>query len=147
MTLFRIISRPPAEKADQALSWARCDEDFFAAGACHILAGVFLETYPQVGYYALMLRPASGFRGGHLVAANACRVFDCRGWHEREAFLQRYTESCRAVYPGWSCSLEVIHDPLGWDFCTAHAHRHPSQFYQDPIPRAQAFLRGFAPPP
>ena len=145
--LFRISARTPKQKADLAGSWARPDEDFFAAGACHILAGAFLETYPHAGFHALMLQPVEGFRGGHVVVANGSRVFDCRGWHEREDFLLLYTENCRALYPGWSCTLTVIPDPLGWDFCRAHTHRHPSQFFRDPLPRAKAFLRTYPAPP
>ena len=141
--MFRIISRTPEQKADLAGAWAQPDEDFFAAGACHILAGAFLETYPSAGFHALMLQPADGFRGGHVVATNDADVFDCRGWTPRETFLRRYSEACQKVYPGWFCKLVVVDQPLSWSFAREFGHRHPSQFYRDPLPRARAFLIRF----
>lgn len=145
--MFKLISRTAAEKADLAGSWRRPDEEFFSAGACHILAGVFLESYPEANYRAVMLKPDDGFRGGHVIVTDGRQVFDSRGWHKHAIFLQRYTESCRAVYPGWSCTLVDIEDPLVWVFCRAYTHRHPSQFFIDPRERAKAFLSRFSPPP
>ena len=39
------LMRTPAERKDQALSWARPDRAFFAAGACHVLAFRFLKLH------------------------------------------------------------------------------------------------------
>ncbi|MDB6168832.1 MAG: hypothetical protein JWM88_1696 [Verrucomicrobia bacterium] len=144
--MFRIISRTPEQKADLEWTWERCDEDFFAAGACHILAGTFLEMHPAAGHHALMLQPAEGFRGGHVVATDGTTVFDCRGWSPLAVFLHRYTEGCRAIYPGWNCTLVKVAAPLSWAFARETNCRHASQFFRDPIPRAQAFIRGFPPP-
>jgi hypothetical protein len=144
--MFSIISRTAEQKADLAGTWEQPDEDFFAAGACHILAGAFLEAYPSAGFHALMLQPANGFRGGHVVVTNQADVFDCRGWSAREAFLRCYSEGCQKVYPGWSCSLVVIDQPLSWSFARDHCCRHASQFYRDPLPRAHAYLARFPAP-
>lgn len=144
---LQILFRTPEQKADLAGSWARSDEDFFAAGACHILAGIFLLTYPERGFSTVMIRPAEGFHGNHVIVANGSRVYDCRGWNDREDFLRRYTAACGEIYRGWSCTLEEIADPLSWDFCTTHNHRHASQFFRDPLPRAKAFLMQFPPFP
>jgi hypothetical protein len=144
---FQIIARTPEQKADLAGSWALSDEDFFSAGACHILAGMFLRTYPNAGFQALLLQPAPGFRGTHVVVANPESVFDCRGWTARNEFLCGYAAACDALYPGWSYSLQVIGDPLSEDFCQSYRHRHPSRFFSDPLPRARAYLAGFPPPP
>ena len=146
MTLFRIIVRTPEEKADLEGGWARSDEDFFAAGACHVLAGAFLEAYPQSQFRPFMIQPARGFRSGHVVVASDTTAFDCRGFSPRAQFLSRYAESCQVLFSGWSYELVAVHDPIGWDFCRAHHHRHPSQFFRDALPRARAFLRRFAPP-
>src|SRR5690242_955039 len=86
--VLRIVLRTPEQKADLEASWARADEEFFGSGACHILAGAFLEKYRQTGFNALMIAPATGFRGSHVVIANEHHVFDCRGWSRRDKFLR-----------------------------------------------------------
>ncbi len=48
-----------------------------------------------------------------------------------------------ALLPGWSSTLVDVDDAIGWDFCRAHHHRHPSQFLRDPLPRARAFVLRF----
>lgn len=144
--MFTIISRTAEQKADLGGSWSRPDEEFFTAGACHILAGVFLETYPNNRFQAWMIRPSPGFRGGHVVVSDGSWIFDGRGWYSKEDYLRRYAESCQAIYPGWTYRLENVDEVLGWDFCRAYHHRHPSQFFADPILRAKTFLRQFSPP-
>ena len=144
--MFRVTLRTAEEKADLEVSWARPDEDFFGAGACHVLAGAFLRAYPDAGFHALHIQPASGFRGGHVVVTNGAWIFDCRGWNRNAGFLNNYEQALRALQPGWSCALHVVDDPIGWDFCRAHRHRHPSQFARDPVARAALFLERFPGP-
>ena len=143
-TNFRIVLRTPEQKADLEASWARPDEEFFASGTCHVLAAAFLESRSQLGFHALMLQPGPGFRGSHLVVANDHAIFDARGFSSRDEFLHSYSEAMRRLLPGWSYTLTRVDDPIGWEFCNAHAHRHPSQFLQDPLPRARAFLSHFS---
>jgi hypothetical protein len=141
--VFRIVLRTPEEKADLDASWARPDEEFFASGACHVLAAAFLEAREHAGFHAIMIQPAAGFRGVHVVIANDDTIFDCRGWNPRDSFLQYYAEAMSGLSPGWSYTLASVTDPIGWEFCRTHRHRHPSQFKQDPMPRARAFLARF----
>lgn len=145
--MFRVAFRTPEEKADLDASWARPDEEFFALGACHILAGAFLETHGRMRFHAAMIQPAAGLRGAHVVIANGRIIFDWRGWSPHDQFLQHYAEGMGRLSPGWSYTLTRVADPIGWDFCRAHAHRHPSQFRHDPMPRARSFLSRFPPPP
>ncbi len=72
----KFVLRTAEEKADQELSWSRPDEDFFAAGACHVLAAAFLSTYPGAGFEAWSLWPKAGHRGGHMVVMRDDLVFD-----------------------------------------------------------------------
>jgi hypothetical protein len=144
--MFRVHLRTPEEKADLERSWRRPDEEFFASGACHVLAGVFLRGPLADGFGALLIEPRDGARGGHVIAASAQWVFDCRGWQRREPYLAEYAAALRAVIPGWSCVLTAIDDPCAWAFCRKYQHRHPTQFFGEPIPRAEAFLRRFARP-
>jgi len=143
----RIVLRTLAEKADASLWWSRSDEEFFAAGACHVLAAAFLATYPHAGFSAYSVRPLSHHRGGHLVVARDDLVFDWCGYTEREKFLTEYAEAMRSIVPEWACDfVNENADPIAWDFCTARNHRHPSQFPLDPVPRAKEFLKRFASP-
>jgi hypothetical protein len=145
--LFEIILRTKAEKSDRGLSWARPDIDFFGAGACHILAAAFIDSYPDAGFRAVMLKPVEGHvRGAHVVVSNGHQIFDCRGWHEHFTFLTMYSAAMQSQFPGWSCRLLHIDRPDGWDFCKAHNHRHPSQFILDPLLRAKTFLAQFPGP-
>lgn len=144
----KVVLRTPEEKADATLWWSRSDEDFFAAGACHVLAAVFLATYPSAEFGAWIIRPrAPHSRAVHVVAARDDLVFDSTGYSEREAFLAEYIDALRRGHRDWACDFVAIDtDPIGWDFCRSSNHRHPSQFPSDPIPRAQAFLSSFASP-
>jgi hypothetical protein len=143
--VFRIVLRSPEEKADLEASWARPDEEFFGSGACHVLAGAFLEAHHLGDFRALLIQPGAGFRGAHVVVANDRLIFDVRGWNPRGSFLEQYQSAMDSVSPGWSYSLTAVSDPIGWDFCEAHAHRHPSQYKQNPMPRARAFIARFPP--
>src|SRR5450432_3316565 len=141
--MFHVVLRTAEEISDLEASWARPDDEFFAAGACHVLAGMFLEAYPFAGFRALLIRPAPSFRGSHVVVASSALVFDCRGWTPRERFLSLYSDAYRAVFPDWQYELVAVDDPIGRAFCNEHRHRHPSQFFQNPLARAKEFLRKF----
>lgn len=132
--------RSPAEKADLLASWARPDEDFFAAGACHILAGTFLAEHAPPGFSAYLLEPAPGFRGGHVIAADETTTFDSLGYRCRRERMALLEQERSSVMPGWRYSLVAIPDPLGWHFCRQYRHRHPTQFPHDVLARAKRFL-------
>jgi hypothetical protein len=139
--------RTPAEKADLEISWLRTDENFFGAGACHILASAFLTLRAGSGYRALLIQPFSGHRGGHVVAANAKWVFDFNGYTERSFYFAEFERLCREREPTWAATLvEREGDPAGWDFCRRYRHRHPTEFFRDPLPRARAFVLRHAEP-
>jgi hypothetical protein len=81
-----------------------------------------------------------------MVVARDDLVFDWAGFQRRDGFLLEYFEAMRRVFPDWDARFELIElDPIGWDFCRLHKHRHPSQFLHDPLPRARAFVNGFQP--
>lgn len=143
----RIKLRTPEERADQNLSWARADEDFFASGACHVLTAAFFMTYPTAGFSPWGLVEGGG-RVVHVVAVREGVVFDASGYSSRVDFLAEYTEAMRVVRsPDWSADFQPLDaDPIGWDFCRARDYRHPTQFAHDPVARAVAFVRRFPSP-
>lgn len=143
----KVILRTPEEKADVRLSWSRPDEEFFASGACHILAGAFLLAHPDAGFRPWSIRPKAGHRGGHLVVRRVHVVFDWSGFAGVGTFLDEYRQAMRVVNPDWDAEFhEERTDPLGWEYCRRTGSRHPSQFFRDPLPRAIAFVRKFRPP-
>lgn len=143
----RVILRTPEEKADQVLSWSRPDEEFFASGACHVLVAAFLITHPAAGFAAWVLSPTTGTRGSHMIALRGDVVFDWLGYGGHSVFLREYEEAMRSAFPDWSADLRPVPgDPIGWDFCRTAGWRHPSQFSQDPLPRALAYVKRFPAP-
>ncbi len=88
----KYILRTVEEKADQNLSWTRPDEEFFAAGACHVLAAAFLAMYPEAEFRAWRFAPRAGYRGSHMVVVREDLVFDWAGYARRDVFLVEYDQ-------------------------------------------------------
>jgi hypothetical protein len=65
-------------KADLVRRWHRPDRQFFANGACHVLAYAFLERYPKLGFHARWIKPAGGFTGNHIFVSDGTTAFDYR---------------------------------------------------------------------
>jgi hypothetical protein len=141
-------SRTSAEKADLEKSWLRSDEDFFGAGACHVLAHAFLAMYPNAGYRPLMVVPAKEQRGRHVIVASCRHVFDFNGYTARALYFTELERLHRERDATWSAELVELHvDPAGWVFCRKYGHRHPSQFFRDPLARAREFVQRAGSPP
>jgi hypothetical protein len=79
-----VFRRTDAERRDQELAWNRPDQAFFAAGACHILAWTFLETYPDAGFQIVALRKLGDEHPCHVIATDNHRAFDHAGWTRLE---------------------------------------------------------------
>ena len=119
-TMYRITT-PGYRKSDQSMRWALPDRAFFACGACHILAHVFLERYGDQDVEVLWIKPAPGFR--------KARQW-WHGWHATLVPLPRdvlISEARSRAYDG----LRL---------------REPGQFLYDAFPRARAYLGRFPPP-
>jgi hypothetical protein len=142
-----VIFRTDEQKRDFVGSWNRPDRPFFAASACHVLAAAFLQTYPSIGYTAVLVRPSKGFRGTHVVVTDEKTVFDYHGYPRRAFYFDHHFTKMRRFFPGWSAELIPLSEsPIDWSFCHVHRHRHPSQFFQNPLPRALAFVQRFPSP-
>lgn len=50
--------------------WNLPDRLFFGYGACHILAGAFLEIDPFPGFHAEWIVPNEGFADSHIFVTN-----------------------------------------------------------------------------
>jgi hypothetical protein len=142
-----MIFRTAESKNDLISSWNRPDRPFFAAGACHILAAVFLETYPNSGYCSFHVVPGPGLRGAHLFVSNDQLVFDYHGYVEMERYLAHFTTKMARFFPGWHGQIKRLDaSPVDESFCHEFQHRLPSQYLHDPRPRALDYIKHFPPP-
>jgi hypothetical protein len=135
-----MIFRTNLQKQDQALSWMRGDRAFFASGACHVLACVFLREYTDIGYEPYMIVPGYGFRGSHVFAATEDTVFDYHGFSHRGFYLDHYFQKIRRFYPGWNATIIKPNDFMKGSFLRKYKMRALDQYYADPLPRAMAYV-------
>jgi len=77
----------PGIKGDPERRWALPDKVFFGNGACHILAGVFLNKPPLPGFYAERIIPGEGFAGNHIYVTDGRIAFDYHGYSSRLKLL------------------------------------------------------------
>jgi hypothetical protein len=132
--------RTPAERVDQELAWNRTDQAFFAAGACHILAWTFVEQRPYFGIAAL--RKVGEANPSHVIATDGRWAFDHDGW-TMETDLLAATAQYEPEKP-WE--LLSVSTDLG-TFCATNNHRLPDLYFDDPRPRARAYIARFPPTP
>ncbi|MBY5933175.1 hypothetical protein KUV51_09225 [Tateyamaria omphalii] len=128
-------------KSDPEQRWQQRDRVFFGFGACHILAGVFLEETSAEGFYGEWIAPGDGFRGSHVYATNGVLAFDFHGYSYRENLLSRYWKWHQGHFSGWTATVAKV------DFClldtfelNKRQHLGPDQYFGDPIPRARKFV-------
>lgn len=134
-----IYLRTPEEKADPVAWWQRPDEVFFAAGACHILASVYIAMHPE--FSALMIKPLGGHCGGHVVAVHGDDLFDASGLKAKAPYIQGYLAEMRSRFDGWDADLvELREDPAGSKFCEQHGYRCLAQFPGPVRARARKFV-------
>ena len=83
-----LFDRTADQKRDIFQSWARDDQSFFATGACHILADLFVQLHTQEGFKMIYLQPNEGFPGNHVYASNGEWAFDHNGWTKESDLLE-----------------------------------------------------------
>jgi hypothetical protein len=136
------FSRTPEEKADPFLSWARDDQAFFAAGACHILAFLFAQLHPNQGYEIIHIKPKEGFSGHHVYVSNGTWAFDHNGWTKENDLLRITKEAYQKATPEWSFDRVVVKEDLE-EFCRNTNHRSPAYFAYLPWERAYKYIKKF----
>jgi hypothetical protein len=139
------FDRTPEEKRDIFKFWEREDRPFFAAGACHILAALFVQLHQHENYYMVFVKPAAGFPGTHVYATNGTWAFDHNGWTKEKDLIRLTKEAYASKYPGWSCQLITIENSTTAleDFCKANDHRLPWQYAHLPWERAYTYISSF----
>jgi len=140
-----------SKKRDPHLRWALPDKVFFACGACHVLAYAFLLKHADLGGRAIWLKPDPGFTGNHIFVASRDWVFDYHGYSDPGRYLCHTFSKARRWWPGWNAELiELPPDVLVSERKSRSYDglwlREPTQFLQDALPRAHAFVGRFPPP-
>jgi len=132
--------RTREQMADQALSWARPDRSFFAAGACHILAWEFVKSPAGRDFRAMGLRRVGEPHTFHVFATDGALALDFAGLRARSKMLTVIADAVAAECPG--TAIEELELPANLEgFCAAHRHRLPGQFSGDVQARARRYLR------
>ena len=128
-------------KKDPVRRWALPDRIFFGHGACHILAGAFLEDPPLEGFHAERIVPAEGFAGNHIYVTNGVVAFDYHGYSARHRLLQHHGRAWSSHSPGWTCTIETVDFDL-LDTAELNGRRMlgRDQYLHDPLPRARNFI-------
>ena len=133
------------ERGDLAGKWALPDRVFFACGACHILAYVAIQTFPELNFKAIWIKPRSGYIGNHVVAVSGNAAFDYHGFSDRRTLLDHMSRKARMWWPGWDADpVELPADVLISEAKSRTYDglwlRQPDQFPHDPLPRACRFV-------
>jgi hypothetical protein len=135
-----IYTRTPDENQDIFKAWARPDEAFFAAGACHILGHLFFWMHRHEGFKLTHIRPTKGDVGHHMFASNGEWAFDFNGWTREKDLLQSYTAAYKKEYPGWSYEKIIYEHGL---FDKPEDHMPPEFFPHLPWERAYKYIQRF----
>ena len=139
-------------KNDPVKRWALPDRVFFACGACHILAWVLFEQYPDQKATPLWFCPGDGYIGSHIVVASDNWIFDYHGFSCREKYIEHTIKGAQRKWRGWHASLVelpkevLVSEKLSRNYIGLWL-REPNQFLHNALPRARKFLGRFPPPP
>jgi len=132
--------RTPIERSDQRVAWQRTEEAFFAAGACHVLAWVCRDSYPQQQIELAAVRFTGTQQVIHTFATWSGWAYDHSGWNPEPELLD-----VNEAFEGHPLERVAITTSLS-DFCEEHSHRMPDQYWSDPLPRARDYVTRHDPP-
>ena len=131
----------PEIKHDPARRWALPDRIFYGYGACHILAGVFLERYPDSGYWAVWLKPWEAFHGNHVFVTNGEIAFDHHGYSALDRLVAHHEQGWTCRFTDWRADiLDVDFSLLETAELNKRQMRGPGQYFGDVISRTHQYL-------
>jgi hypothetical protein len=139
-------------KERQKAKWQNEDPYFFRQVACHILAHVFLQTYPLTGFRAWLITPVNKDhkRGVHVFVAGGDNAFDSLGYADRHKLIADYFAKQKQGHRDWEGAVHELPSDtnlIGDDFCSKHGLALLKKFPADPLARAREFLKKFPSPP
>ena len=143
-----LYPRSDAQRRDPFLHWQMEDRAFFASGACHILAHIFLSLHLGEGYELIYIKPREPHPGNHLYASNGEWAFDFQGWTREAELLEMTRKVYGAALPGWDCERIVIKEGLPAHIASGrHNLRPPEYFPYPPWERSYKYIKQFPPRP
>lgn len=137
-----LFDRTPEQRKDPFASWARDDQAFFAAGACHILAEMFRQLHHGEDYQIIFIKPRNNLPGNHVYVTNGTWAFDHNGWTRESELIAATEKAYTTRYPEWKYDRIIITDNLE-TFCRQNNHRQPWQFAYLPWERAYNYIKRF----
>ncbi|MCX5065343.1 hypothetical protein OOJ91_05555 [Micromonospora lupini] len=132
--------RTAIERSDQRVAWERADQAFFAAGACHVLAWVCRESYPELSIEVAAVRGTGERQVFHAYAVWDGWAFDHSGWNREVELLTVNAEFESRPLERVGITVDLA------EFCAEHHHRMPDQYWADPLPRARGYVGRHTPP-
>lgn len=134
----------PGIKKDPVRRWNQSDRVFFGHGACHILAGVYLNTFPNSGCYAVKIIPKEGYAGNHVFITNGVLAFDYHGYTSLNKLIAHYRKGWSNKLLGWDAEMQhVDFSLLDTQSLNERKMLGPNQYLHAPIERAIRFLSRF----
>ena len=131
----------PSKKNDPVIRWKLPDRIFFGHGACHILAGVYLQEFTGSAFRAFWIKPAT-HPGAHLFVSDGQIAFDYHGYSLQTRLEAHHQKVWTSQYSDWSARVvPVDFDLLEQTALNARNMRGPGQFLGDPLARARAFIQ------
>ena len=135
-------------KDDPFRRWHRPDRQFFANGACQVLAYAFLQRYPDLGFRARWIKPVAGFFGNHIFVTDGLNAFDYHGLTTEQRLLSLGLRRAHRFFPGWEATLvDLPAEILVSEQLSRQIEglwlREPKQFLHNAMPRAHAFIDRF----
>ncbi len=135
-----VHTRTPEEKQDIFKAWARPDEAFFAAGACHILGHLFFWMHKHEAFRLVHIKPTEGFTGDHMFASDGEWAFDFNGWTKEKELLEAHAAAYQKENPDWSYDKVIYEHGL---FDKPEGHLPPEFFPHLPWERAYKYIQRF----
>ena len=80
----------------------------------------------------------------HVYVCDERYVFDYHGFTCAQRFRDHYFRKMNRLFPGWSAEILALEmSPVSEEFCVRYNHRRLEQFYENPMARADAYVRKF----
>lgn len=131
---------PSWKKEDPVVRWNLPDRIFFGHGACHILAGVFLQEDINPCFTPLWIKPDK-HPGMHVFVSDGEIAFDYHGYSVLDRLQKHHQKVWRHQYSDWAAKLvPVDFDLLAVSELNQRNMRGPDQYFGDPIQRARRFI-------
>ena len=113
---------------------------FFAAGACHILAHMFLLLNPNEDFDLIYTKPVNKQPGNHMYVSGGTWAFDFNRWSLEKDLLKVNETFAKDRYPNWNYERIVTKEGLPEYLKNSHHLRAPEYFPELPWKREYDYI-------